>query len=89
MRVRIKNYLNGEGFSNRFNTHGLAEVIVQFDEGGEDSMFIKDLDVFVNGAWKDMNKAFNDKDLITDNYNTMFFVPENDEEKFRGYRFRL
>ncbi len=33
-----------------------------------------------------MNEAFENHDLITDNYNTEFFEPKNDEEKKRGYR---
>jgi len=38
------------------------------------------------GHWIPMDEAFKNKDLITDNYNTTFFEPENDEEKKRGYR---
>ncbi len=38
------------------------------------------------GYWVSMSEAFKNNDLITDNYNTKFFEPENDEERKRGYR---
>ena len=66
--------------SNRFNVQALAEIDV-----GNDSMFISDLEVFVNGDWKDMNEAFRDRDIIPNNYNSTFDVPETEEDKKRGY----
>lgn len=38
------------------------------------------------GHWISMSEAFENHDLITDNYNTTFFEPNNEEEKKRGYR---
>lgn len=38
------------------------------------------------GHWISMSEAFENYDLITDNYNIEFFEPENDEERKRGYR---
>jgi len=38
------------------------------------------------GHWMSMSEAFKNNDLITDNYNTKFFEPKNDEERKRGYR---
>ncbi len=38
------------------------------------------------GHWISMGEAFKNHDLITDNYNTEFFEPKNEEEKKRGYR---
>lgn len=79
MRVRYK--LTGtEAEASHFNVHALAEVLT-----GDDSAYISDLDVFVNGTWKDMRQAFADRDIIHDNYNTFFSVPRNDEERERGY----
>lgn len=79
MRVRYK--LTGtEAETSHFNVHALAEVLT-----GDDSAFISDLDVWVNGEWKDMRQAFKDRDIIPDNYNTFFAIPRNPEDKERGY----
>ena len=74
-------------FSSRFNTHGLGEMIVQHEEYGADSVYIKDFDIFLKSKqeWQDMAQAFRDKDLITDNYNTVFFEPRTQEDRTRGY----
>jgi len=73
-------------FSNRFNIHGLSEIIVGHKEYGSDSAFIKDFDVFLerNQDWKDMSQAFRAHDIITDNYNTLFFGPKTEEDRTRG-----
>jgi hypothetical protein len=79
MRVRYK--LTGtEADASCFNVHAIAEVLT-----GDDSAYISDLDVYVDGAWKDMRQAFADGDIIPDNYNTFFGVPRNDEDRARGY----
>jgi hypothetical protein len=84
MKVRYNK--NGAlGSSDTFNVSVIGEVIVYFDEGGADSMYIKDLDVLIDDKWKDMSQAFKDKDLITDNYNTMFTEPKSEEERNIGY----
>lgn len=74
-------------FSNRFNVHSLDEIIVQHLEHGADSAYGKDFNVFLESKqeWKDMRQAFKDKDLITDNYNTIFFEPQTPEDRKRGY----
>jgi len=48
-------------------------------------MFITDLDVEIDGQWKDMHKAFEDKDIIPDNYNEFFAKPVNEKCRLRGY----
>ena len=55
---------------------------------GDDSAFFHDLDVFLESKkdWKDFRQALADHDLITDNHNTMFFEPNNENEKMRGFR---
>jgi len=74
-----------EGHSSHFNTHGLSEVVVGGD-WGQDSTFIRDLDVFIEGVgWKDMGKAFQDRDIIPDNYNERFGPPIDEECRKRGY----
>ena len=74
-------------FSNRFNIHGMSEIIVNHIEYGGDSAYIKDFDVYLESKqeWKDMSQAFKDHDLIVDNYNTLFFEPKTEEDKIRGY----
>lgn len=79
MKVRYKN-TRTEADASHFNVHALAEVLT-----GDDSAFISDLDVWVNGEWKDMREAFKDRDIIPDNYNTFFGVPRNEEDRQRGY----
>lgn len=87
MKVRNKEH-TWTGWSSKFNTHALAEIIVGFDgDGGMDSMFISEVEIFLESKqiWKDMNQAFKDNDLIIDNYNTCFREPKNQEEIDRGY----
>lgn len=87
MKVRDKKH-TWTGVAIDFNTHALSEVIVGFDgEGGMDSMFTSELEVFVPALnqWKDMDQAFKDKDIIPDNLNTSFGEPKNDEERKQGY----
>lgn len=79
MRVRYKE-TGTEAESSKFNVHALAEVLT-----GDDSAFIRELDVFVGGKWKDMGQAFKDKDIIPDNYNEFFGEPRNDTDRVRGY----
>lgn len=79
MKLRYKKS-GEETESYKFNTSALAEIDV-----GDDSVYIKDLDVFVNGAWKDMRQAFRDRDIIPDNYNQYFAEPRTPEEKAQGY----
>ncbi len=79
MRMRYKD-TKTETSSSKFNIHAMSEVVT-----GDDSVFISDLDVFINGEWKDLGQAFRDKDIITDNYNTYFGEPQTKEDKERGY----
>ena len=92
MKVRMKDSPDLEIWSCRFNVHALNEVIGHGDWGA-DSLFIKDLDVFIEASgsdgiqigWKDMRQAFKGHDIITDNYNTRFFEPPDKESRERGY----
>jgi len=85
MKVRDKQ-TKWEGTSSTFNTSSPAgEVIVHYIDGDGDSVFIRDLEVLINGKWIDMAQAFKYKLLIRDNYNTQFREPLNEEEKERGW----
>lgn len=81
MQVRYKNRHDDTRSTNKFNVVGLSEV-----DMGDDSAYIKDLDVFIPGiGWKDMKQAFADRDIIVNNHNTHFDVPLNDICRSRGY----
>ena len=86
MEVRNKK-TQAIGFSSKFNVTGLGEIIIGFKDNGMDSDYISNYDVFLEARqeWKDTAQAFRDHDLITDNYNTIFFEPDNKEDKKRGY----
>lgn len=88
MKIRKKSNHLITGVATGFNVRGLGEIIISYDnEGGMDSDYICDYDVFlpsING-WKAMDEAFKDRDLIPDNYNTRFREPKNDEERQRGW----
>ena len=85
MKVRVKT-TKDEGFASNFNTSTVGEVVMHFTEGDADSMFIRELDVWIEpNGWKDMSTAFKDRDIITDNYNVRFFEPPTEEDRKRGY----
>lgn len=80
MKVRYKD-TQSEAWSSSFNAHSMGEVLT-----GDDSPFIKDLDVFLpSGEWKDMGQAFRDHDIVPDNYNLHFGLPMSEECKLRGH----
>ena len=70
------------GYSNYFNINSINEVLT-----GDDSVFIHDLDVYLRNKekWMDMAEAFKSHDLVCDNYFTMFFEPDSEEDRVRGY----
>jgi hypothetical protein len=80
-QVRYKK-TRSTAWASRFNVSTLAEVLT-----GDDSPSISELDVWLEQkqCWKDMGDAFRDRDLITDNYNTCFFEPQNEEDRKRGF----
>jgi len=87
MKARLINKPHITGETSRFNTHALGEVLMGFDDGDLDSMFVSDVEVYVEALkeWKPLSFAFKDHDVITDNYNTCFFEPDNEEDRKRGY----
>jgi len=74
-------------FSSNFNIHSLNEIIVGWPDGNRDSDYISNYDVWIEALseWKDMRRAFRDKDIITNNYNDFFFEPRNKEDRERGF----
>lgn len=92
MRVRMKDKPEVVFYAGMFNIHGIGEVIGYGETFGSDLFYTADLDVLLGEEkeswhlrWKDMRQAFKDHDLITDNYNTRFFEPVNEEDRKRGY----
>lgn len=81
-KLRYKKHPDEPFEASYFNIHALNEVLT-----GDDSAFVRDLDVFVEalGQWKDLGEAFKDRDFINDNYNTYFFEPKNEEDRKRGF----
>ncbi len=75
-----------ESWASEFNTHAVspAEIIVCYRDG-QDSVYMKDLEVKLEKGWTPMVQAFIDHDIITDNYNRTFFEPRNAKERERGY----
>jgi len=90
MKVRYIKNKEITGSASKLN--GMGEVIVQFDDGSADSELVSELEVLVEieikdiKVWVSLSKAFKHHLVITDNHNTEFFEPENEEEKKRGYR---
>lgn len=86
MKVRNKKSMK-EGYSDTFNTHALSEVIVGFTDGDYSSEYIKDYDVYLENRqiWMDMQEAFREKHIISDNYNTSFREPVNEAEREKGW----
>lgn len=87
MKLRKKDKPEITGYSDDFNEHSLNEIIVYFEDGDASSEYIRDYEVFLEktSEWKDMNTAFDNRDLIPNNYNTAFSEPKTEEDRERGY----
>lgn len=84
MKLRNKLF-DKECSSGEFNVHAMAEIIVYYPDD-VDTDYIRNFDVQLpDGTWKDLGQAFRDHDVITNNANTRFFFPTNDEDRARGY----
>lgn len=86
MKVRLTERPEIGGWASRFNLSSLSEVILQLEDDC-DSVYIKDLDVYLEKTmqWKSLSQAMKDKDIIHDNFNTIFFEPDNEADRERGY----
>lgn len=74
-----------ERYSSTFNIHSLSEILVNDTDGG-DSDYIENYNVVLSdGRIKDLNQAFKDHDVITDNNNTIFFEPLTEADKKLGF----
>lgn len=81
MKLRYKE-TGDEVETSSFNLHALTEV-----DTHDDSVYFWELDAFIVALnkWKDLQEAFRDRDIITDNYNTIFFEPTSQEDRERGF----
>jgi hypothetical protein len=66
---------NGKWTGVAFRVEGIGEVVVGYDDqpngtpGDMGNEFIKDCEVLLeDGNWKNMNQAFKDMDIVTDDY---------------------
>lgn len=87
--MKLRHKTTGKlGSSDQLNVHSMNEIIVYYEDDC-DSEFIKDFDIELGvgpaAHWKDLREAFVAHDVITDNFNTRFFEPTNEEDKSRGY----
>lgn len=80
--LRYKKHPDEPFHASQFNTSAASPIEILT---GDDSAFARDLDVLINGEWKDLLEAFQDHDLIVDNFNTFFFVPNTPEDRERGF----
>lgn len=87
MKVRFKKRPDSEYHCSRFNPVGFGEVIIQGENIGADSVFVVDLEIFVESkqTWKDMAIAFKEQDILPDNYNLWFSEPKTEQDRLRGY----
>ena len=86
--MKIKYKKSGKvGSSHEFSSHaaGPPEILVYFEEW-IDTDFMHNYLVYIEAKqeWMEFSQAFGNKDLIIDNFNTIFFEPKNEEDKKRG-----
>jgi hypothetical protein len=81
MKVRYKDKPYITGWASHFNTHSAAEVLVTFPDGDATSESIHKLQCYCAVGWKNMAQAFKDRDILPDNYNTFFGIPDAEEKK--------
>ncbi len=90
MRARIK-HKDGSytmGYASSLNTSSVEEILMQFDTGDADSVYIRELEVLIGDEWVPLREAMSGPPYraITDNYNTRIFEPADDQERQRGWR---
>ena len=87
MKVRYRDKPHITGYSDKFNMHGLGEVIVTYEGGDASSEEIRELEVWLETQqrWASMSDALRANDLITDNRVTRFLEPRTEQERARGY----
>lgn len=85
MKVRYIKHPETIYYSNSFNLSSNSEIIFANEDFGYDSDFIEKFEVLINDNWVLLTDAFKNSDLITDNHNTRFCKPLNDEDRKRGY----
>jgi len=83
MKLRLKTTLEEVAFCG-LNRFAISEVLT-----GDDSVFMRDLDVYLENTnppgWKDLSQAFRDRDVIANNNNTTFRESLTEDERNRGY----
>jgi len=86
MKVRLIDDPCFTGESSKLNSNSISEIIIVWDSGEVDSDYASRYEVLLtSGEWITLTEAFRDNKVITDNYNTSFREPLNEEEKKRGW----
>jgi hypothetical protein len=86
VKVRLSAKPDTVGSSARFNVAGLFEFVVAFADGDMDTVEGHDLDIqLADGTWLPVTRAFRERFVIPDNYNTFFREPVNGLEQQRGW----
>lgn len=89
--MKLRHIESGQmAHSSRFNLSSVSEIIVGFEDGEQTSDYMRNYEVLLDEGkpterWWPMIEAFSAGDLITDNYNTIFFEPRTPEDRIRGY----
>lgn len=85
--MKLRHKTNGDLCeSHAFNVHALSEILVTFPDGSRDSDYISNYEVFLpDGTCKELAQAFRDRDVVPNNYNSVFGLPIDDAARQRGY----
>lgn len=85
MRIRRIDDHEATGWSDRFNIHGLGEIIVTYDDGDMDSDYQKDFEVLIGEEWVSFNEALKSHEIVSDDRFYHFRFALTDEEREKGY----
>ena len=82
MLVRIHDNPEVEGYGSHFNLCSINDILVYFDDGSIEEYSPSQLDVYLTKTeeWKYLTDALIDKDVVTNDENTFFYEPR-DEQK--------
>lgn len=82
MLVRIHDNPEVEGYGSNFNLCSINDILVYFDDGSIEEYSPSQLDVYLTKTeeWKYLTDAFRDKDVVTNDENTFFYEPTEEQK---------
>ena len=82
MLVRVHDNPEIEGYGSNFNICSMNDVLVYFDDGHIEEYGASQLDVYLTKKeeWKYLSDAFRDKDVVTNDENTFFYEPREEQK---------